>query len=164
MRRLSFVATLVALGGALLPVVASPAAGGKDLPFSASMSGQGTVNLVTGQAHNLLTANSTHFGRSTLEESSQIIPTGPGTFVSIGSLTLTAANGDQMTGTATGPGTTVDGVHFTFSLHAVFTSGTGRFSGASLAYDVTVYSTTVSVAGTVATSALEATAAGTFSH
>jgi hypothetical protein len=164
MRRLVLVAAFVALGGALLPVVAFPAAGGKDLPFSASMSGQGTVDLATGQAHNLLTANATHFGRSTLEEFSQIIPTGPGTFLSVGHLTLTAANGDQMTGTATGPGTTVDGVHFTFSLHAVFADGTGRFAGSSLTYDVTVHSTTVSVAGTVATSALDATAAGSFSH
>jgi hypothetical protein len=164
MRRLLLAATLVAVVGALLPTVALPAAGGKDLPFSASMSGQGTVDLLTGQAHNLLTANATHFGRSTLEEHSQIIPTGPGTFLSVGNLTLTAANGDQMHGTATGPGTTSDGVHFAFSLHAVFTSGTGRFSGASLTYDVTVHSTTVSVAGTTATSVLEATAAGTFSH
>ena len=128
------------------------------------MSGQGTVDLTTGQAHNLLTANATHFGRSTLEEFSQIVPTGPGTFLSVGNLTLTAADGDQMTGTAIGPGTSFDGVHFTFVLHAVFTSGTGRFAGASLAYDVVVHSSTVSVAGTVATSALDATATGTFNH
>jgi hypothetical protein len=164
MRRLALAATVIAIVGALLPAVASPAAAGKDLPFKASMSGQGTVDLLTGQAHNLLTANATHFGLATLEESSQIVPTGPGTFLSVGNLTLTAANGDRMSGTAVGPGTSLDGVHFTFSLHAVFSSGTGRFAGASLAYDVIVQSTTVSVVGTVATSALEAAATGTFSH
>src|SRR5215831_17140103 len=129
MRRLLLAATLVALVGALLPAVASPSAGGKDLPFAARMLGVGTVNLQTGQAHNLLLANATHFGLSKLEEFSQIVPTGPGTFLSVGNLTLTAANGDQMTGTATGPGTSFDGVHFTFTLHATFTNGTGRFAG-----------------------------------
>jgi hypothetical protein len=164
MRRLLFVATMVVLVGALLPAVASPSAGGKDLPFSARMLGVGTVDLQTGQAHNLLIANATHFGLAKLEEFSQIVPTGTGTFLSTGNLTLTAANGDQMHGTATGPGTSSDGVHFTFSLHAVFTSGTGRFSGATLVYDVTVRSTTVSTNGSVATSILAATASGTFSH
>src|SRR5580765_6932949 len=123
MRRLFLVATLALAVGALVPGSALPARGGTDLPFSASMAGQGTVNLVTGQAHNLLTANASHFGRSTLEESSQIVPIAPGTFLSIGNLTLTAANGDQMFGTATGTGTTTDGIHFTFLLHAVFGSG-----------------------------------------
>ena len=160
MRRL----LLVALFAALLPAGALSAPGGSDLPFSASMSGQGTVNLATGQAHNLLTAQATHFGRSTLEESSQIVPIAPGTFLSVGTVTLTAANGDKMIGSATGTGTTTDGVHFTFTLHAVFGSGTGRFAGASLAYDVTVHSTTVSVVGPIATNALEATATGSLSN
>jgi hypothetical protein len=164
MRRVPLLVLLVAMAGVLAPASALPASGGTDLPFKATMSGQGTVNLVTGQAHNLLTANATHFGSSTLEEHSQIVPTGPGTFLSVGTLTLTAANGDQMFGSARGTGTTTDGVHFTFSLHAVFGSGTGRFAGASLVYDVTVHSSTVSVAGAVATNALEATAVGRFSN
>ena len=164
MQRLLFAATLAGVVGALVPAAASPASGGTGLPFSASMAGRGTVDLLTGRAHNLLTADASHFGRATLEESSQIIPTAPGTFLSIGTLTLTAANGDQMRGTAIGPGTTLDGVHFSFSLHAVFTTGTGRFTGSSLTYDVTVRSTTVSVDGPVESSALDATADGTFSH
>lgn len=164
MRRL-FIAIVLALSvGSLLPGVARPARGGADLPFAASMTGQGTVNLLTGEAHNLLTAQATHFGLATLEEHSQIIPTGPGTFLSVGNLTLTAANGDSMSGTATGTGVTTDGVHFTFSLHAVFTSGTGRFEGGSLAYDVTVHSNVVSVSGPVATSDLDATAVGRISY
>ena len=89
---------------------------------------------------------------------------GPGAYLSIGTVTLTAANGDSMTGTAIGTGTTPDGVHFTFDLHAAFTTGTGRFSGSTLDYDVTVHSTTVSVTGTTATSALDATALGRLSR
>jgi hypothetical protein len=164
MRRVFLGVLLVLATCVAAPGSALPAAGGTDVPFKASMSGQGTVSLVTGQAHNLLTANATHFGISTLEEHSQIVPIAPGTFLSVGTLTLTAANGDQMFGSATGTGTTTDGVHFTFSLHAVFGSGTGRFAGASLAYDVTVHSTTVSVTGAVATNDLDATAVGTLSH
>ena len=164
MRRLLLAAQLALALAVFLPGSALPARGGSDLPFAASMTGQGTVNLLTGQAHNQLVAQATHFGRSTLEESSQIIPIAPGVFASIGALTLTAANGDQMFGSATGTGTTTDGVHFTFSLHAVFGSGTGRFAGSSLAYDVTVHSTTVSVNGAVATSDLDATALGLLSN
>ena len=164
MRRLVLFVLLALAVGVLPPGSALPARGGADLPFSASMAGLGTVNLVTGQGHNRLTAHASQFGFATLEESSQFVPIAPGMFVSIGTLTLTAANGDQMFGGATGTGTTTDGVHFTFALHAVFTSGTGRFAGSSLAYDVTVHSTTVSVDGAIATSELEATAVGTLSN
>jgi hypothetical protein len=164
MRRLVLVVLLALAVGVLLPGSALPARGGADLPFSASMAGLGTVNLVTGQGHNRLTAHASQLGLATLEESSQFVPIAPGVFLSIGTLTLTAANGDQLFGGATGTGTTTDGVHFTFTLHAVFDSGTGRFAGASLAYDVTVHSTTVSVDGTIATSELEATAVGSLSN
>jgi len=160
MRRPVLVVMLALAVGVLLPGSALPARGGTDLPFAASMAGLGTVNLLTGQGHNRLTARATQFGLATLEESSQFVPIAPGMFASFGTLTLTAANGDQMFGGATGTGSTTDGVHFTFSLHAAFSSGTGRFAGASLAYDVTVHSTTVSVDGAIATSELEATAVG----
>ena len=155
-------ATLAA--AALVPATARTAAGGSDLPFSATMAGTGSVSLVTGQAHNELSANASHFGLSRLEEFSQIVPVSPGTFLSIGRLTLTAANGDSLTGTASGTGTTADGVHFTFALHVVLGNGTGRLAGSSLAYDVTVHSTTVGVQGTTATNALEATASGSFNR
>ena len=164
MRRFFLVLVLATAVGAALPVAGVSARGGSDLPFAATMAGQGTIDLVTGQGHNLLSANATHLGRSTLEEHSQIVPTGPGTFLSIGSITLTAANGDSMSGTAVGTGTTADGAHFTFALHVALTAGTGRFAGSALAYDVVVHSTTLAVSGTTATSALEATAAGSFSH
>lgn len=162
MRRLLVLSVLVV--ASVVPAAASAARGGSDLPFAATMAGQGTVDLVTGQGHNLLSANASHFGLATLEEHAQIVPIGPGTFLSIGSLTLTAANGDSMSGTATGTGTTTDGVHFTFHLHAVFAAGTGRFAGSTLSYDVTVHSTTVGLSGTTATSALEATATGSLDH
>ena len=58
-------ATLAA--AALVPAAARTSAGGSDLPFSATMAGTGTVSLVTGQAHNVLSADATHFGRSRLE-------------------------------------------------------------------------------------------------
>jgi hypothetical protein len=164
MRRLVLIVGLALAVGALLPATARPARDGTDLPFMATMAGQGTVNLVTGQGHNLLSARGTQLGLGTLEESSQFVPLAPGVFASFGTLTLTAANGDQLFGGATGTGSTADGVHFTFSLHAVFTGGTGRFAGASLTYDVTVHSTTVSVDGAIATSALEATAVGRLSY
>jgi len=155
---------LVLSAAVILPGGGLAARDGTDLPFMASMSGQGTVNLVTGQGHNQLITRASHFGSGTLEEFSQIIPIAPGTYASFGHLTLTAADGDQMFGEATGTGLTTDGAHFTFTLHAVFTSGTGRFADAGLAYDVTVHSTIVSVAGAIATSELEATAAGRLSN
>ena len=92
------------------------------------------------------------------------MPVSLGVFLSVGQLTLTAANGDSLTGTATGTGTTADGVHFTFALHVVLGSGTGRLAGSSLAYDVVVHSSTVGVQGTTATSSLAATASGSFSR
>jgi hypothetical protein len=162
-RRLTLTVTAALAAVVLLPGSALPARGGADLPFAASMAGQGSVNLLTGQGHNLLVARATEFGLATLEESSQFIPLAPGVFASIGTVTLTAANGDRMVGSATGTGSTADGVHFTFRLHAEFGTGTGRFAGATLAYDVTVHSTTVSVDGPIATSALEATAVGSLS-
>ena len=157
------IATTLA-GAALLPATARTAAGGSDLPFSATMAGTGTVSLVTGQAHNVLSANASHFGLSRVEEFSQIVPVSPGVFFSFGQLTLTAANGDTLTGTASGTRTTADGVHFTFSLHVALGNGTGRLAGSSLSYDVTVHSATVGVQGTTATNALEATASGSFNR
>jgi len=163
--------------GALLPpaqnlaeaaVLGIPDNGRHDLPFHLVETGVARLN-ADGSLHSDGTGHATHLGRFTLSRDATLynpVDDGAGgiQFSVEGTATLTAANGDKMMGTATGPGTTLDGVHFTFSLHAVFTSGTGRFAGSSLSYDVTVHSTTVSVAGTVATSALVATATGSFSH
>lgn len=165
MRRVAILAGLALAVSVLLPGSALPAAGGSDLPVKGSPSGHCTLNLVTAHGHCVTTGPTSHFGLSTLQQDLQLVPTGPGTFSwSSSTWTLTAANGDQMFGTATGTGSTLDDVHFTFLGHYVSTDGTGRFADASLTLDTTAQITALSVEGPIATSFSEVTLVGTLSY
>lgn len=166
MRRTIFLAGLVLAVAAFLPGSARPAVGGTDLPFKSSFTGTSTLNLQTGQVHNLSSGPASHFGISRIEQDGYLIPdlTRPGVFTLITSITTTAANGDQLFGSCAGPVTSTDGVHFLLSVTCSASSGTGRLAQASLEFTVTAVSTRVSVEGGIATQRVEGTAEGLLSY
>lgn len=139
-----FTALVVALAAlaVLLPGSAQPAAGGTDLPFMGSFAGTTRPPSPPGQIHLVVTAEATHFGLGTNALNGYVIPIGPGLFHAvITDWTLTAANGDQMSGSGGGTVSTTDGVHFLGSWVLTSSGGTGRFAEATLNYTVTTLST-----------------------
>jgi hypothetical protein len=145
---------------------ARPAVGGTDLPFKSSFTGTSTLNLQTGHVHNVSSGPASHFGIGLIEQDGYLVPdpTRPGVFTLITSITLTAANGDQLFGSCTGPVTTTDGVHFLLSVTCSTSTGTGRLAQADLDFTVTGVSTRVSVEGGIATQRVEGTAEGLLSY
>ena len=164
MRRIILLVGMALAIGVLLPASAMPAAGGSDLPFKGYMSGTATTNLLTGQAHLVTTGSLTHFGLSILDQHSQVVFTGPATFTSSGTWTLTAANGDEMFGSLTGAGRFTDAIHNTALVNFTSTGGTGRFADASLVFAVTTQGTRLSLEGAIATTFFEGTGVGRLSH
>jgi hypothetical protein len=139
MRKAIFLASLALAVGALVPGSALPATGGSDLPLKGSFSGTTVHNLATGHLDAVSSGEFTHFGSSTLEQSVQVAATGPTSRSWSGTWTLTAANGDQLSGTSVGTGSLTDPTHITFVLDYAATSGTGRFAGASASFTITLY-------------------------
>ena len=139
MRNAIFFAGLALAVGALVPGSALSAAGGSDLPLKGSFSGATVHNLVTGHLDGTSAGEFTHFGSSTLEQSVQVATTGPTTRSWSGTWTLTAANGDQLSGTSVGTGNLTDLTHITFVLDYTATGGTGRFAGSSSTFTITLY-------------------------
>ena len=164
MRRLILLASLALAVGGLVPGSALPAAGGSKLPVQGSHSGYGTWNLLTGQFQVASTGPISHFGFTTVDQDVQAVPTGPNTTIWFGTWTATAANGDQMLGTATGTTVFTDAVHSTSQGIYTSTGGTGRFADASLSLDTTGPHTIVSVEGTTATFFFEVTLVGQLSY
>lgn len=164
MRRMSLLAGLALAVSILLPGSALAAAGGSELPVIGSSAGTCTMDLVTGQGHCVSTGPISHFGVTTTVQDFQAVPTGPGTFSLSTTWTATAANGDQMFGTASGTTSTADGVHFTGVGTWVSSGGTGRFAHASLTMVGTFQSTIVSVEGVIATEPTEVTIVGQLSY
>jgi hypothetical protein len=164
MRKITFISALALAFAVLAPTNASPAAGGNDLPFKGVQVGYATTNLVTGQGHLLTSGSVNHFGFATSEQILQLVPTGPGTFISVGTWTMTAANGDQMFGTITGTGRFSDAVHSTWVANYVTTGGTGRFTDASLTASAAIEGVRLSVEGVIATSFFEGTLVGRLSY
>lgn len=142
MRRLTLLAGLVLTVGVLLPGSALPAMGGSNLPLKGSITATSEHNLVTGQFHGVANGQLTHFGLMTLEQYAQIVITGPPITLNFtGTWTLTAANGDQLFGTATGIGHPTDATHITLVIDYTSTGGTGRFADASATFTATIYHT-----------------------
>jgi len=112
---------------ALAPTSALAKAGGTDRPISASGPGSTTANLATGTFVFEFSGTGSHVGKFTATTEGTIVPTGPGTFALSGNAILVAANGDQLTATATAT-VTVNGP---VSGVATITGGTGRFEDAS---------------------------------
>ena len=89
--------------------------------------GSTTANLATGTFVFEFSGTGSHLGKFTATTEGTIVPTGPGTFALSGNAILVAANGDQLTATATAT-VTVNGP---VSGVATITGGTGRFEDAS---------------------------------
>jgi hypothetical protein len=164
MRRVIFLTGLALAVGALVPASALPAAGGSDLPVGGTSSGLGDVNLSTGQGHTFTTGPFSHFGLTTVEQHSQLVPTGPTSFTFTSTWTATAANGDEMHGTSVGTGTATDPTHSTFQGTYTSTGGTGRFADASMVLLASIHATQISLVGPVRTDLFEVTAVGTLSY
>ncbi len=164
MRRLTVLACLAIAVGVSLPASGLSAAGGGNLPFKGTLAGPGTLDVVTGQLHANLTGQFTHFGRSSFVEDVQLIPITPVSFDWFGTWTITAANGDRMSGTCAGSGTFTDPIHSSWSVDFVSSGGTGRFAGATLTFHSDAVATTISAQGTILTALVDAPLNGELSH
>ena len=120
---------------------AQASVGGSDLPFTGSFTGSSAHNLATGEFHAVSTGEASHFGISNLEQHAQVAFTGPTTLSFSGTWTLTAANGDQLYGTAVGTGVPTDATYITLVIDYTATGGTGRFAGASATFTMTAHHT-----------------------
>lgn len=151
--------------GALAPGTALAKAGGSDLPLKGSLSGTSVHNYATGHLEAVSTGNLTHFGRTTVAQEAQIVivPGTPPTLNWSGTWTITAANGDQLWGTAVGIGTPTDATHIRLVLDYTSTGGTGRFAHASATFTGVVYHHQVSLVNAVSYGEHEATLDGQLS-
>jgi hypothetical protein len=152
MRRL----TIMFCAGLMLVAAASPsiaAKGGTDRPIKGKTSGTSTSALTppaTVDSSSIGTGNLSHLGKSgyqltTSQDWSGYTPATPCGNVTGGSLTLTAGNGDTVTGTATGgqvcEADPPNEVVYNSTVNVSITGGTGRFTGATGALVVTGTST-----------------------
>jgi hypothetical protein len=163
MRRLILLAGLALAVGVLFPASAVPAVGGSDLPFNGSFAGTTVHDLATGHLDAVSTGEAEHFGLMTLEQQVQIALTGPTTRGWSGTWTLTAANGDQLSGTAVGTGVLTDPTHITFVIDYTSSGGTGRFADASATFTVTLYFHRVALVNGISYGEHEATLDGQLS-
>jgi hypothetical protein len=121
------------------PGGAQASVGGSDLPFTGSFTGSSAHNLATGEFHAVWTGEASHFGISNLEQHAQVAFTGPTTLGFSGTWTLTAANGDQLYGSAVGTGVRIDATHITLVIDYTATGGTGRFADATATFTLTAH-------------------------
>jgi hypothetical protein len=139
--------TLLVVSAALaltLGVATAAGGGGGSKSVKGSLSGAYTENFVVGLLGGTSTGNVKHLGHATLGQSMTGPSFQPQTFESTGTWTLTAANGDLMTGTSTGTCTrSSDFVSATCMLDLVSTGGTGRFQGAGATFTATTVITRV---------------------
>ena len=117
-------------GGTAMAEDGTQARGGTDLPFRGSFEGSEVDQVVP---PNLLVdgtaeGTATHLGRYT---ATFTVVVDLATSSSIGSIVLVAANGDQLTGTFTGQGTSTAPNVAHIVENVTITGGTGRFAGAT---------------------------------
>jgi hypothetical protein len=139
MRRIVLLAGSVLAVGVLASGSALAAVRGSDLSLKGSVSGTSAHNLATGKVHAVSTGQLTHLGLTTVEQTALVVPAGPTIFSWSGTFTLTAANGDQMSGTTVGTCTpTATSVRCVVDFTS--TGGTGRFADASATLTMTLLS------------------------
>jgi hypothetical protein len=116
----------------LTAAIASPVLAQAQVPFRGTVEG---VDSGSGGAFPVFlrslsgTGHASHLGQFTMTAEWQVnVLTDPAE--GVGSFTLTAANGDTLFGTSTGPGIVVDGIAYIQETHTI-TGGTGRFAGAT---------------------------------
>jgi hypothetical protein len=161
----------IALAGLVLAVaILNPASAlanpvSTDCPIRASGSGTVTLNVLTGSYTGDATQVSTCIGKSTVHLDGTGAFTGPDTFVGSGPITLTAANGDELTGTQTLTATGfTPGTAHTTTVVATITGGTGQFADASGTVTSTAQVTGGSFDGVTVISSVEYTATGQISY
>jgi hypothetical protein len=147
MRRVTFLAALFVAVSVLLPGSAIAATGGSDLPFKGSISGTTDHNLSNWQLVGMSTGQVTHLGRSVLDQNATLQPTSPISFIWSGTWTLTAANGDQISGSAMGACSREDpsAIEVMCVIDYASSGGTGRFEDASAQFTATFNSVRVSL-------------------
>ena len=164
MRRMILLAGLIFALGVLVPGSGLAGENGSNLPLKGSSAGPCTTNFATGAARCVTTGPSSHSGLSTMEQDIQLIPTGPGTFDWLASWTSTAANGDQLFGTAEGAiAFAADGIHSTSVGTFTSTGSTGRLEGATATFEAIAQCAITSLVPPIANSFCEATVVGTMS-
>lgn len=146
------------------PGGAQASVGRSDLPFTGSFTGSSAHNLATGEFHSVWTGEATHFGISDFEQHARVAFTGPTTLSSSGTWTLTAANGDQLWGTAVGACTRTDATHITVIVDYTASGGTGRFADASATFTMTIHHARTALENGISYGAQQATVDGQLSR
>ena len=164
MRKAIMIAGLVLALGVLAPATALGKAGGTDRPVQGNGSGTTVLDLATLTFVTDSTSVVSHVGRSTIHIDGVVTPTGPSTFTLAGSLTLTAANGDQQFGDFSGSGMNDGSGGSTGTTATTITGGTGRFTGASGSVSGPFTQTPISMSATTATFATTFSLSGTISY
>ena len=164
MRKAIMLAGLVLALGVLAPATALGKAGGTDRPIHGNGSGTTVVDLGTLAFVTDGTGTVSHLGQTTVHIDGVLTPTGPSTFTLAGSLTLTAANGDQLFGDFSGSGTNVASGGSTGTTATTITGGTGRFTGASGSVSGPFTQTPISMSATTATFATTFSLSGKISY
>jgi hypothetical protein len=165
MRKVIMIVGLVLALGVLAPATALGKAGGTDRPVQGSGSGTTVLDLpsltFTADARGVMS----HLGQTTYHfENGVLTPTGPSTFDITISVTITAANGDQLFGDISGSGTNVASGGSTGTTATTITGGTGRFTGASGSVSGPFTQTPISMSATTATFATTFSLSGTISY
>jgi hypothetical protein len=148
-------------------VAASPAAAlGNPTarPVTGTRTATTTLDLGTGAATTTSSGQLAHIGSYTGQSTEQFIPTSATTFSFAGTVTLVAANGDELFASFTGSGAFTSATTSTSTNTFTITGGTGRFDGASGTLTETIYSTIDSVSGTTQTSHEASTVSGTITY
>jgi hypothetical protein len=165
MRKAIMIAGLVLTLGVLAPATALAKAGGTDRPIQGKGSGTTVLDLPTLTFTSDATGVVSHMGRATFHfENGVITPTGPSTFDVTISVTVTAANGDQLFGDVSGSGTADATGGSQGTTVTTFTGGTGRFTGASGSASNPFTQTLISTDGVTSTFATEFSLSGTISY
>jgi hypothetical protein len=139
-------------------------AGGTDRPVKGTASGTLRVNQQTGAATGDITGVNSHLGKTAVHFEGTLTPTAEaGTFAGPATVTLVAANGDRITGTADVT-SRVTGTGRTTTVVLRITGGTGRFAHASGTLTVTCVSGPPSQDGPVQVFAIECKATGRISY
>jgi hypothetical protein len=165
MRKAIIIATLVLALGVLAPATALAKAGGTDRPVQGSGSGTTVLDLPSLTFTADATGVMSHLGQTTYHfENGVLTPTGPNTFDITISVTVTAANGDQLFGDVSGSGTLDASGNAQGTDVTTFTGGTGRFTGASGSASGPFTQTLISTNGVTSTFATTFSLSGTISY
>jgi membrane-associated protease RseP (regulator of RpoE activity) len=133
---------------------------GADRPVRGTASGTISINPATGALTGDTTGVISHLGQSAIHLEGTVAPTGEeGTFAGSATVTIVAANGDKLTGTAAVTSTATS-TGRTTTVVVEITGGTGRFANARGTLTVICLSGPPSPVGEVLVSEIECTATG----